>query len=447
MTPRLRFKFLVLAAIMLCAGFSASMPVFAQSALITEFRTRGAGSKFDEFIEIYNNTDSPLTVDSADNSGWAIAALSVNGNGVDTVAIIPEGTIIPARGHYLAANNGFNQNSYGLTDYATTDIDYGTDIRDNGGVALFNTATAANFTLANRLDAVGFASASGTKASLFIEGTGLAGNFGNSDGGQYSWVRKQAPNPAYPATSVSPYLNAAQDTGNNINDFIFVSETGGIFGGVQSKLGFPGPEGLTSPLGKSHDLEFTDSLADPTIDVNSSPNRVRVLRADCLDCNNDSSNLGKLFFRRKWTNQMSQCVTELRWRTIEITTAPVPVGTADLRVLSTTQVLPPSDCLSCNGAQVDKASATKGGGWNTSAHHGGSAGVIDLSTNPIPPGGQILTNFGYGVMQTGSYRVFINVEAKTKAPDPITGSCVPTAAPDIIILPEEPAATTTRKKR
>src|SRR5262245_10304641 len=70
--------------------------------LISEFRFRGPAGVNDEFIELYNNTDSPLTVNAVDgSSGFAVAAA----DGVVRV-VIPNGTIIPARGHYLGANNG-----------------------------------------------------------------------------------------------------------------------------------------------------------------------------------------------------------------------------------------------------------------------------------------------------------------------------------------------------
>src|SRR6185437_1347515 len=123
----------------------------------------------DEFIEIYNNSGADHTV-AGGGTGYAIAA----SNGVAR-CVIPNGTVIPNRGHWLCVNNNAS-NSYSLASYpagngttATGDGSYTTDIPDNAGIAIFNTSIAANFTLANRLDAVGSTSEANT---LYKEGTG-----------------------------------------------------------------------------------------------------------------------------------------------------------------------------------------------------------------------------------------------------------------------------------
>lgn len=67
--------------------------------LIDEFRVRGPNGANDEFIEIYNNSNSAHVVASSDgSSGYSIAA----SDGV-VRCTIPNGTVIPARGHYLCA--------------------------------------------------------------------------------------------------------------------------------------------------------------------------------------------------------------------------------------------------------------------------------------------------------------------------------------------------------
>src|SRR5207249_1140568 len=86
--------------------------------------------------------------------------------------VIPNGTVIPAHGHYLGVNSvGYSLAAYpaGNGTSATGDATYTTDIPDNAGIALFKSATPANFTLANRLDAVGATSEANT---LYKEGTG-----------------------------------------------------------------------------------------------------------------------------------------------------------------------------------------------------------------------------------------------------------------------------------
>ncbi len=99
-------------------------------------RSRAApGGATDEFIEIYNNSGADHTVfDSGAGTGYAVAAS-------DGVArcVIPTGTVIPNRGHYLCTNSV----AYSLSGNATGDATYTTDIPDNAGIALFNTSVAA----------------------------------------------------------------------------------------------------------------------------------------------------------------------------------------------------------------------------------------------------------------------------------------------------------------
>jgi hypothetical protein len=143
-TPK-SIHLLVCAAIVI---FLYPVAAFALDPLIiSEFRLRGPNGANDEFVEIYNNSDAPVTVATTDGSlGYAVAA----SNGVVRF-IIPNGTVIPARGHYL----GVNSSGYSLASYpagngttATGDAAFTTDIPDNAGIALFNTSTPANFSLA-----------------------------------------------------------------------------------------------------------------------------------------------------------------------------------------------------------------------------------------------------------------------------------------------------------
>lgn len=59
--------------------------------MISEFRLRGPSGANDEFVEIYNNSDSPHTV-AGGGAGYAVAAST----GVLRFTI-PNGTVIPAR--------------------------------------------------------------------------------------------------------------------------------------------------------------------------------------------------------------------------------------------------------------------------------------------------------------------------------------------------------------
>ncbi len=140
--------------------------IAAAQLIISEFRVRGPNGANDEFIEIYNNSGADHTV-AGGGTGYGVAA----SNGVAR-CVIPNGTVIPNRGHYLCVNSvGYSLASYpaGNGTTATGDATYTTDIPDNAGIAIFNTSVAADFVLANRLDAVGSTSEANT---LYKEGTG-----------------------------------------------------------------------------------------------------------------------------------------------------------------------------------------------------------------------------------------------------------------------------------
>src|SRR5262249_47769693 len=126
----------------------------AGQLLITEFRLHGPGGPQDEYIEIYNSSASDHTVAAASGTGYGIAA----SDGL-TRCSIPNGTVIPNRGHYLCVNSaGYSVGSYpaGSGATATGDASYTTDIPDNAGIAIFNNNTGGgSYTPANRLDAVG----------------------------------------------------------------------------------------------------------------------------------------------------------------------------------------------------------------------------------------------------------------------------------------------------
>lgn len=138
--------------------------------IISEFRFRGPNGANDEFVEIYNTSDAEHVVTSSDGSaGYALAAA----DGVIRF-VIPNGTVIQPGGHYLGVNTigySLSLSPAGNGTTATGDATFTTDLPDNTGVALFNTANAANFTPANRFDAVGSTNVANT---LYREGTGFS---------------------------------------------------------------------------------------------------------------------------------------------------------------------------------------------------------------------------------------------------------------------------------
>jgi hypothetical protein len=185
--------------------------VSAGDVLISEFRTRGPDGEQDEFVELYNNTDHPITVQAPDGSGgWTITSLTSDGSSVTVPFTINDGTTLPPRGHYLGASSPFFMGGYGLTNYAVPDNFLGAvggGLADFTGIALFKTATPANRTLANRLDAVGFTGPTGPLANLHREGVGLTPADSSN---QSSFVRRML-------------TGLAQDTNDNASDFVFVT--------------------------------------------------------------------------------------------------------------------------------------------------------------------------------------------------------------------------------
>jgi CDP-diacylglycerol--glycerol-3-phosphate 3-phosphatidyltransferase len=119
------------------------------------------------------------------------------------------GTVIPARGHFLAVNSaGYSLSSYpaGNGNTATANVSYNLNIPDNAGIALFKTSASASFNAGNLLDAVGSA---GEANILYKEGSGYANLAALSLNS--SWYRH------IPASGLGAGL--PQDTGINSADF------------------------------------------------------------------------------------------------------------------------------------------------------------------------------------------------------------------------------------
>ncbi|MGH9941339.1 MAG: proprotein convertase P-domain-containing protein [Pyrinomonadaceae bacterium] len=410
------------------SGESCAFDVTVQSPqntalVISEFRFHGPnfGSGIDgandEYIELYNNSDSDITVNTTDGStGWMVAALDAAGTSILPLAELPNGTVIPARSNYLVVNEpgGVIGNSrvdpkgskwigtkggkriepkgvvpdgeYTLDNYALGDAAYDIDIADNAGVAIFSTADSANFNLTTRLDAAGFNALAGATADMFREGAGMTSPGAND--GQYAFVRK---------------LNSGRpvDTGDNVADFIFVSTNGAAYGGVASQLGAPGPKNSTSHLQRNATIKA--SLIEPTVASSASPNRVRV----------GSGNSGTLDIRRRFRNSTGELVTALRFRVVDITTDgtpnPGPGQQAILRLTDSadiTGLVTSLGTLTVRGTVLSTTPAQPiGGGANSSAD-------VDLPT-PLGIGQTIDVHFLLNVQQIGRFRFLINVEAVT----------------------------------
>src|SRR4029079_4013016 len=86
---------------------------------------------------------------------------------------IPNGTVIPARGHYLAVGSQYSLANYGGTGAAAGNVTLVSAIGNDQNIAVFSTANVVAISSANRLDAVGGDSNTGAVCDLLREGTNL----------------------------------------------------------------------------------------------------------------------------------------------------------------------------------------------------------------------------------------------------------------------------------
>ncbi len=383
----------------------------AGSLIISEFRYRGPNGANDEFIEIYNDSGSDHTVAAISGTGYGVAASDGT-----TRCSIPNGTVIPARGHYLCVNSiGYSLASYpaGNGTTATGDATYTTDIPDNVGIALFNNNTGGgNYILANRFDAVGTTTEANT---IYKEGTGLPTLVTFSI--DYAWVRDACGKGGSITTFGPCTISTPKDTDNNAADFYFVDTNGTSAGGGQ-RLGAPGPENLASPIQRNSTI--TVNLLDSTVASSNPPNRVRDFTSDPPN----NSTFGTLSIRRRWVNNTGGNVTRLRFRIIDVTTFPAPSGIADMRPRTSAPVVVAgiNDTITCaatgapatppctatvQGTTLEQPpSQPNGSGFNGSL----SAGTVTLGT-PLANGASINLQFLLGLQQTGSFKIYVNVEA------------------------------------
>jgi hypothetical protein len=392
---------------------TAAAPSTSGNLIISEFRLRGPQGVGDEFVELYNPASTPIIVSTTDNSdGWALA--SNNGAATVGMAVVPNGTVIPARGRFLIARNPDAANgptvTYSLNSYpgnqvrgADSDTGYSLDTADTSGIAIFKTATVANFSVATEMDAAGPATL--PVGSLFKEGTGFG---------------------PLPTTSLqyTMYRNLSggspQDTNNNSTDFIFADTNGTFVSGLGQRLGAPGPENLDGPVQRNATMPalLLDQSIVPAGGSSTPPNRVRDLTPDIAN----NSTFGTISIRRRVVNNTGQTVTKLRFRIVSMTTfPPASVSIADLRVRTSSDTTAGvNDAATCaasslsapctvtvRGTTLDTPPAQpNGGGLNASV----SAGAITLAA-PLANGASVNVQFLLGVQQTGTFNFFVNIEA------------------------------------
>lgn len=374
--------------------------------LISELRLRGPAGAEDEFVELYNNTDDVLVVQSIDNTGGWTLAKTAETCGLDAivVAFIPNGTRIPPRRHYLLAGLSYSLSAYpgghdannNITT-ATPDQVFSVNIEPRRGIGLFSTASPSVYNTGSRIDAVGLNNGAGVTCALLREGTPLARAAGTTE---YSFVRKMER-----ATQGRP-----QDTDNNAADFALVSTTPGqsVGDNLSPQLGAPGPENLNSHVLRNN---LPMELLDPTVGASAVPNREDGTTPE------PCAPFGSILFRRRFVNNTGGNITRLRFRVVEITTLNSPPffvsGQGELRVRNSADetlfVAGRNATLFVQGVnrqQPPAQPAPRCGGLNTSLNPGGIN-----PTNPLGPGEHIDVVFRVGVNKKGGFRFFFNVEA------------------------------------
>ena len=375
------------------AGAGGAGKCKAGRALITEFRLSTPMALNDEYIEIYNNSDDELVVQSTDGgTGWLVVEEG-RGGSARFLFSIPNGTVIPARGHYLAASSGgrYSLSNYGGPGLAAADTTYRRD-QCYACAIILTSSGRGGISADHRLDRVGFNSGS----MFWREGRGII-NYpsGYTRTSQYTFVRKM--------TNGVP-----QDTNDNADDFLLISTepetTGGMFGA-------PGPENLKSPLQRNKTIQ--PRPLDAGVAASAPPNRTR----QATDTDGDgTTDTDVLKIRRTFTNLTKKPVTRLRFRVVDITTTPRPDNSkADLRVISSRDETVNISAAGGGGTKVvagvtledlhDTDAARREGGLNTS--------LAFALAQPLQPGESVDVNFWLRVVADGEFSFHVNVEAAT----------------------------------
>ena len=200
------------------------------------------------------------------------------------------------------------------------------------------------------------------------------------------------------------------DTNDNQNDFVY-SDTSGTVTPQGQRLGAPGPQNLGSP--RLRNSTILTLLLDSNFGAPAMPNRVR----DLTPVTNGAN--GTLSVRRRFVNNTGAPVTRLRFRIVDISTLSVPGGIADLRALTSTNVVvngitdngtcsaagQSTPCtITVTGTTLETPPAQALGGGDNSSF------TVNLGT-PLAAGASINLQFLLGVQQTGSFKFFFNIEA------------------------------------
>jgi len=269
-------------------------------------------------------------------------------------------------------------------------------------VAVFTTANVLNISSITRLDAVGFGSNQGNNCDLLREGTTLPALNGSTL--EFSFHRDSCGKAGNVNTMGGcPSGGQLIDTGNNATDFLFADTSAASTAGGQ-RLGAPGPENLQSPIVRNSTV--TQALVDSLVPATFSPNRLR----DTTPDPGNNATFGTLTITRRFTNNTGADVTRLRFRVIDITALPVSGSLADVRALSSTDIMLPisgGSTVTIRGTTLEtQVAQPMGGAMNSTL----TVDSVTLAT-PLANGASINVQFKLGVQKSGSFRIYVNVEA------------------------------------
>ena len=317
-------------------------PADAQTAtagqiLISEFRVRGPNGANDEFIEIYNNIGADHTVVAASGTGYGVAASDGT-----TRCTIPNGTVIPAGGHYLCTNSvGYSLGVSAATARLPPATRPTRRTSRTTPASRSSTTTPAAAATASRTGSTPWARRA-RRTPLYKEGRGYPALTPFSI--DYSWLRDECGKGGAVNLLGTCTISTPKDTDTNSIDFYFVDTNGTSAGGGQ-RLGAPGPQNLSAPLLRNSTIPT--ALLDTCVASSAVPNRVRDFTSDPAN----NSTFGTLDIRRTFTNNTGGSVTRLRFRVIDLDTFPAASGFADLRPRTSTSLVVTVDRPPCGSGR------------------------------------------------------------------------------------------------
>ena len=247
-----------------------------------------------------------------------------------TLFVIPDGTTIPARGHFLGVNTaGYSLINYGGAGAAAGNASFLTTLGVDQGVALFDTTAYTG--LSTPLDSVGFVG----NGSQYFEGVAIpAAAITPGVGADHSFMRR--------------YFTGAgtglQDSGSSLADWALVATDPGADPSLTAAvLGGPSPENLAAEREQTN-AQLQLGLCNP-------------LQGDFVGDNYLFTPGGaenkSIELRRTFTNLTAASITSLRFKVTSLTTLNSNGGGTQADYRATTSVARPATACVANGLTLE----------------------------------------------------------------------------------------------